>query len=162
MSTFDNQSMSIGCVGKSGHLFGFLRHYLLTIWMRPWANLAHSWSLGRVLEGERAFWSNFQILNAQLVKRSFLKQRFNSLMQEEFGNPTNSAHKRVSLWMILYTLYILWNIVKKKSGSSILNLLQLTWVLLSLFESTKQTLICWSFLAMNMSLLEHLDHIWSY
>ncbi len=30
MSTFDNQSMSIGCVGKLGHLFGFLRHYLLT------------------------------------------------------------------------------------------------------------------------------------
>ena len=31
MSTFDNQSMSIGCVGKSGHLFGFLRHYLLRL-----------------------------------------------------------------------------------------------------------------------------------
>ncbi len=30
MSTFDNQSMSIGCVGKLGHLFGLLRHYLLT------------------------------------------------------------------------------------------------------------------------------------
>ena len=29
MSTFDNQSKSIGCVGKPGHLFGFLRHYLL-------------------------------------------------------------------------------------------------------------------------------------
>ena len=29
MSTFDNPSMSIGYVGKSGHLFGFLRHYLL-------------------------------------------------------------------------------------------------------------------------------------
>ncbi len=29
MSIFDNQSMSIGCVGKLGHLFGFLRHYLL-------------------------------------------------------------------------------------------------------------------------------------
>ncbi len=29
MSTFDNQSISIGCVGKLGHLFGFLRHYLL-------------------------------------------------------------------------------------------------------------------------------------
>ncbi len=29
MSTFDNQSMNIGCVGKLGHLFGFLRHYLL-------------------------------------------------------------------------------------------------------------------------------------
>ncbi len=29
MSTFDNQSMSIGCVGKLGHLSGFLRHYLL-------------------------------------------------------------------------------------------------------------------------------------
>ncbi len=28
-STFDNQSMSMGCVGKLGHLFGFLRHYLL-------------------------------------------------------------------------------------------------------------------------------------
>ncbi len=25
----DNQSMSIRCVGKLGHLFGFLRHYLL-------------------------------------------------------------------------------------------------------------------------------------
>ncbi len=31
MSTFDNQSMSIGCVGKLGHLSGFLRHYLLSI-----------------------------------------------------------------------------------------------------------------------------------
>ncbi len=29
MSTFDNQSMSIGCIGKLGHLSGFLRHYLL-------------------------------------------------------------------------------------------------------------------------------------
>ncbi len=29
MSTFDNQSMSIGCVCKLAHLFGFLRHYLL-------------------------------------------------------------------------------------------------------------------------------------
>ncbi len=30
MSTFDNQSMSMGCVGNLfGHLFGFLRHYLL-------------------------------------------------------------------------------------------------------------------------------------
>ncbi len=28
---FDYQSMSIGCVGKFGHLFGFLRHYLLNI-----------------------------------------------------------------------------------------------------------------------------------
>ena len=26
MSTFDNQSMSIGLVGKLGHLSGFLRH----------------------------------------------------------------------------------------------------------------------------------------
>ncbi len=31
MSTFDNPSMSIGYVGKSGHLFGFLRHYLLIV-----------------------------------------------------------------------------------------------------------------------------------
>ncbi len=31
MSTFDNQSMSIGWVGKLGHLLGFLRHYLLSI-----------------------------------------------------------------------------------------------------------------------------------
>ncbi len=29
ISTFDNQSISIGCVGKLGHLFGLLRHYLL-------------------------------------------------------------------------------------------------------------------------------------
>ena len=29
MSTFDNQSMSIGYIGKLGHLSGFLRHYLL-------------------------------------------------------------------------------------------------------------------------------------
>ncbi len=29
MSTFDNQSMSIGCVSKLKHLSGFLRHYLL-------------------------------------------------------------------------------------------------------------------------------------
>ncbi len=29
MSTFDNQSMSIGCVGQLGHLSGFLRHYPL-------------------------------------------------------------------------------------------------------------------------------------
>ncbi len=34
-STFHNQSMSIGCVGKLGHLFGFLRHYLLRIhWLQ--------------------------------------------------------------------------------------------------------------------------------
>ncbi len=25
-----NQSMSIGCIGKLGHLFGLLRHYLLS------------------------------------------------------------------------------------------------------------------------------------
>ena len=31
MSTFDNQSMSIGCVSKLGHLFGFLLYYLLII-----------------------------------------------------------------------------------------------------------------------------------
>ncbi len=31
MSTFDNQSMSIGCVCKLGHLFGLLRHYLLNV-----------------------------------------------------------------------------------------------------------------------------------
>ncbi len=31
MSTFDNQSMSIGCVIKFGHLSGFLRHYLLSL-----------------------------------------------------------------------------------------------------------------------------------
>ncbi len=36
MSTFDNQSMSIGCVGKLGHLFGFLRHYLLSIKYSKW------------------------------------------------------------------------------------------------------------------------------
>ncbi len=30
MSTFDNQTMSIGCIAKLGHLSGFLRHYLLT------------------------------------------------------------------------------------------------------------------------------------
>ena len=29
MSTFYNQSMSIGCIGKLGHPFGLLRHYLL-------------------------------------------------------------------------------------------------------------------------------------
>ncbi len=29
MSTFNDQSMSIGCVGKLGHLSGFLRNYLL-------------------------------------------------------------------------------------------------------------------------------------
>ena len=29
MSTFDNQSMSIGCIDKLGHLFGFLWHHLL-------------------------------------------------------------------------------------------------------------------------------------
>ncbi len=28
MSTFDNQSMSIGCVSKLGHLFGLLRHFI--------------------------------------------------------------------------------------------------------------------------------------
>ncbi len=48
MSTFDNQSMSIGCVGKLGHLFGFLQHYLLialsakldtTIWIIVKKNL---------------------------------------------------------------------------------------------------------------------------
>ncbi len=31
MSTFNDQSMSIGCVGKLGHLSGFLRHYLLIL-----------------------------------------------------------------------------------------------------------------------------------
>ncbi len=31
MSTFNDQSMSIGCVGKLGHLSGFLRHYLLNV-----------------------------------------------------------------------------------------------------------------------------------
>ncbi len=31
MSTFDNQSMSIDCIGTLGHLSGFLRHYLLTV-----------------------------------------------------------------------------------------------------------------------------------
>ncbi len=31
LRTFDNQSIRIGCVGKLGHLFGFLRHYLLII-----------------------------------------------------------------------------------------------------------------------------------
>ncbi len=31
MSTFENPSMNIGCTGKLGHLFGFLRHYLLNI-----------------------------------------------------------------------------------------------------------------------------------
>ena len=31
MSTFDNQSMSIDYVGKLGHLFGFLWHYLLIL-----------------------------------------------------------------------------------------------------------------------------------
>ncbi len=29
LKVFNNQSMSIGCVGKLGHLSGFLRHYLL-------------------------------------------------------------------------------------------------------------------------------------
>ncbi len=29
ISNFDNQITSIGCVGKLGHLSGFLRHYLL-------------------------------------------------------------------------------------------------------------------------------------
>ncbi len=31
MSTFDNQSVNIGCIGKLGLLFGFLRHYLLIL-----------------------------------------------------------------------------------------------------------------------------------
>ncbi len=31
MSTFHDQSMSIGCVDKLGHLSGFLRHYILSI-----------------------------------------------------------------------------------------------------------------------------------
>ena len=31
MSTFNEQSISIGCVGKLGHLSGFLRHYLLSV-----------------------------------------------------------------------------------------------------------------------------------
>ncbi len=30
MSIFNDKSMSIGCVGKLGHLFGLLRHHLLT------------------------------------------------------------------------------------------------------------------------------------
>ena len=28
-STFNDQSISIGCIGKLGHFPGFLRHYLL-------------------------------------------------------------------------------------------------------------------------------------
>ncbi len=44
MSTIDNQSMSIGCVDKLGHLFGFLWHYLLnpvkgTSFMNCWYGL---------------------------------------------------------------------------------------------------------------------------
>ena len=35
MSTFDNQSISIGCVGNLGHLFGLLRHYLLKLLITP-------------------------------------------------------------------------------------------------------------------------------
>ena len=31
MSTFNDQSISIGCVGKLKHLSGFLRHYLLKV-----------------------------------------------------------------------------------------------------------------------------------
>ncbi len=35
MGTFDNQSRSMGCVGKLEHLFGLLRHYLLKCeWLR--------------------------------------------------------------------------------------------------------------------------------
>ncbi len=32
--TFNDQSMSIGCVGKLGHLSGFLRHFLLIMLIR--------------------------------------------------------------------------------------------------------------------------------
>ena len=36
ISTFNHQSMRIGCVGKLGYLSGFLRHYLLIcFWMKP-------------------------------------------------------------------------------------------------------------------------------
>ncbi len=31
MSTFNDQSMSIGCVGKLGHLSGFHQHYLIKL-----------------------------------------------------------------------------------------------------------------------------------
>ncbi len=37
MSTFDNQTMGIGCVGKLGHLFGFLRHY--QVLANPWRSI---------------------------------------------------------------------------------------------------------------------------
>ena len=40
MSNFDDQSMSIGCVSSLGHLFCFLRHYLL----HSKQNLSHTWS----------------------------------------------------------------------------------------------------------------------
>ena len=42
MSTFNDQSMSIGCVGKLGYLSGFLRHYLLKADRPQPRNYTHS------------------------------------------------------------------------------------------------------------------------
>ncbi len=40
-SVLTNQSMSMGCVGKLGHLFGFLRHNLLILLMDGGQILSH-------------------------------------------------------------------------------------------------------------------------
>ncbi len=45
MSTFDNQSTSIGCVSKLRHLFGFLRHYLLILNFQVACHLANRFIL---------------------------------------------------------------------------------------------------------------------
>ncbi len=49
MSIFDNQSISIGCIGKLGHLFGFLRlwHYLLR-WSAG-CSCALTWSIHLII-----------------------------------------------------------------------------------------------------------------
>ncbi len=53
MSTFNDQSISIGCVGKLGHLSGFLRHYLLRIWCSfyKYLPMGESYAIGYQIKG---------------------------------------------------------------------------------------------------------------
>ncbi len=74
MSTFDSHSMSIGCVGKLGHLFGFLRHYLLIICLSKLHELLHqilSYSLHEYVHG-----NNVQLEGWMGFEKLGLKPRF--------------------------------------------------------------------------------------
>ena len=50
MSTFVNQTMSIGCVGKLWHLFGFLRHYLLIVCVSKNHPFGGTWSVSDCID----------------------------------------------------------------------------------------------------------------